>query len=242
MRPESRGSWLFTVRVAGVLALLLPPLRLRLLFTRDEVTAFQLVRQCARSVLQLSGCRVVVQHAERVPTDGSVMFVSNHVSLADAAVLLAALPFDVRFVANHAFAQYPLLGAAIRAASASIVDRGSWRSRAECGQAMVQALPSGRSLLVFPEGGTSDDGSLGPFRSGAFRAAARSGRPVVPIVIRGTRAMCPPGSYWLSNVAVAVELLAPIEARDASREAVHELTARTASAMLQCIHTPCLPV
>ena len=235
MPLESSGSWLFTVRVAAVLALLLPPLRLRLLFTRDEGTAFRMVRQCARSVLQLSACRVSVQHAERVPTDGSVMFVSNHVSLADAAVLLAALPFDVRFVANHAFAQYPLLGAAIRAASASIVDRGSWRSRAECGQAMAQALPSGRSLLVFPEGGTSDDGVLGPFRSGAFRAAARSGRPVVPIVIRGTRAMCPPGTYWLSNVAVAVELLAPIEARDASRDAVHELKARAAAAMQRSI-------
>ena len=238
MPRESRGSWQFTVRVAAVLALLLPPLRVRLLFTRDERTAFRLVRQCARSVLRFSGCRVVVEHAERVPTDGSVMFVSNHVSLADAAVLLAALPFDVRFVANHVFAQYPVLGAAIRAVSVSIVDRGSWRSRAECGQTMTQALSSGRSLLVFPEGGTSDDGLLGPFRSGAFRAAARSGRPVVPVVVRGTRAMCPPGTYWLSNVAVTVELLRPIEARDASRDAVHELKARAAAAIQQCIDTP----
>ena len=103
--------------------LLLPPLRLRLLLTRDERTAFRLVLQCARAVLRLAGCRVSVRHVERVPADGSVMFVSNHVSLADAAVLLAFMPFDLRFVSNHVFAQYPLLGAAIRAASAHIAAR-----------------------------------------------------------------------------------------------------------------------
>ena len=166
------------------------------------------------------------------------MFVSNHVSLADAAVLLAFLPFDLRFVSNHVFAQYPLLGAAIRAASAHIVDRASWRSRAECGQVMTHALSTGRSLLVFPEGTTSDDGRLRPFRNGAFRAAARSGRPVVPVVIRGTRAMVPPDTYLLSNVAVTVELLPSLEARDASRDAVHELKARASAAIQECIDTP----
>ena len=230
-----RGSIVYTLRVVCALLLLLPPLRLRLWLTRDERTAFRHVQRCARAVLRLAGCRVSVSHVERVPTDRPVMFVSNHVSLADAAVLLACLPFNVRFVSNHVFAEYPLLGAAIRAASAHVVDRGSWRSRAECGQAMTNALSAGRSLLVFPEGTTSDDGHLRAFRSGAFRAAARSGCLVVPIAIRGTRAMCPPDTYWLSNVPVTVDVLAPLAARDASREAVNDLRARAASAIQQGI-------
>lgn len=211
--------------------MLLPVLRLRLLLARDEREAFRLVRQCARSVLRLAGCRVVIEHSDRVPTGGPVMFVSNHVSLADAAVLLATLPFDVRFVANHVFAKYPLLGPAIQAVSAHIVDRGSWRSRAECGQAMVEGLSSGSSLLVFPEGGTSEDGELGPFRSGAFRAAARSGQPIVPMVIRGTRAMCPPVGYCLSNVLVTIEILDPLHAHAASRDGIRDLKERTAAVM-----------
>jgi len=52
---------------------------------------------------------------------------------------------------------------------------------------MVDALAGGRSLLVFPEGTTADDGTMLPFRNGAFRAAARTASPVVPIAIRGTR-------------------------------------------------------
>lgn len=174
---------------------------------------------------------MTVEHTGRVPTDVPVMFVSNHVSLADAAVLLAVLPFDIRFVANHVFATYPFLGAAIRAASAHIVDRDSWKSRAECGQTMTDRLSAGQSLLVFPEGGTSDDGRLRPFRRGAFRAAARTGRTIIPVVIQGTRDMLPSDTYLLANAPVSIDVLEPLIARDGSREGVADLTVRTAEAI-----------
>lgn len=237
MSDRRQGSWLFTVRVGLVLAALLPPLRLRLALARDDARAYRLVRDCARRVVTLSGCRVSVEHAERVPSGLPVMFVSNHVSLADAAVLLATLPFDIRFVANHVFAKYPLLGAAIRAASAHIVDRGSWRSRAECGETMTESLAAGQSLLVFPEGGTSDDGRLRPFRRGAFQAAARTGRTIVPIVIRGTRDMFPPDTYVLANARVSVDILDPLIARDGTREGVADLLTRTAAAISIHLHS-----
>jgi 1-acyl-sn-glycerol-3-phosphate acyltransferase len=165
------------------------------------------------------------------------MFVSNHTSLADAAVLLAVLPADVRFVANHVFADYPILGAAIRAASAHIVDRGSWRSRGECGRTMATALGAGQSLFVFPEGTTSTNGALLPFRNGAFRAAVQCAAPVVPVVLRGTRALLPPDTYRLQNAAVEIDLLAPIRPAGRAREAVADLKQQTIaaiSARLEC--------
>ena len=159
------------------------------------------------------------------------MFVSNHVSIADAAVLLAALPLDIRFVANHVYAQYPILGPIIRVASANIVNRGSWRSRGDSGQAMQAGLAAGRSLLVFPEGTTSDTGEMLPFKSGAFRAAARTGCPVVPIAVTGTRELMPANSWLLANVPVAVDVLPPLAASDATREEVAALTERSADAI-----------
>lgn len=226
-----RGSFVFTARAALVLAVLLPPLWLRLIFTRDPRAAFLLVRQCARRVLACIGCHVNVRHLERVPATQPVMFISNHLSVADAAVLLAALPFDVRFVANHVYAGYPLLGAAIRGASANIVDRGSWRSRADSGQAMVDALANGQSLLIFPEGTTADDGQMLPFRNGAFRAAVRTGTVVVPIALSGTREMMPAGRMLLAPVPITVEVLAPIAPAGDGRDAVVTLRERTASAI-----------
>jgi 1-acyl-sn-glycerol-3-phosphate acyltransferase len=163
------------------------------------------------------------------------MLVSNHVSLADAAVLLGALPFDFRFVANSVFARYPLLGPVIRAASANIVDRDSWRSRANSGEAMVSALSSGHSLLVFPEGTTADDGVMLPFRSGAFRAAARTGRPVVPIALRGTRHLLPPNTFWLADVPIEIEVLAPLLARGTSRDSSVDLKDRASAAIRETL-------
>jgi 1-acyl-sn-glycerol-3-phosphate acyltransferase len=230
VKSNPGGSFLFTARVALVLAVLLPLLWIRLAVVRDERRAFELVQRCARRVLRLAGCRMTVLRLDRMPADGQAMLVSNHASLADAAVLLAALPFQFRFVANHVFAGYPILGAAIRAASAHVVDRASWRSRAECGQTMVDALQDGHSLLVFPEG-TTNTGDLLPFRRGAFRAAAQSGRPIVPIALRGTREMFPPDTFRLTNVPITIELLQPIVAADQGRNAIAALRDRAADAI-----------
>ena len=153
------------------------------------------------------------------------MLVSNHASLADAPFLLAALPIDFHFIANHLHAKYPIVGLIVRAASHHIVDRASWRGRAECGRAMVDALRGGGSLLVFPEGTTSGDSRMLPFRNGAFRAAAESGSPIIPIAISGTRRMFPP-SGRLRRSRIDIEILpalsAPRDTRDdivAAREA-----------------------
>lgn len=159
------------------------------------------------------------------------MLVSNHVSIADAAVLLGALPFDVRFVANHIYARYPILGPIIRGASANIVNRSSWRSRADSGQAMQDALASGRSLLVFPEGTTSGSGEMLPFRSGAFRAAARTGRPIVPIALTGTGELMPANSWLLAPASIAIEVLPSIAATDATREGISTLTEQATDAI-----------
>ena len=235
---ESRGSIIFTARVVVVLAVLLPPLWLRLLVTRREQDAFAQVQRCARRVVRALGCRIELRSAGRVPDGETVMFVSNHASIADAAVLIAVLPYDLRFVANHIFAQYPLLGPAIRGASANIVDRGSWRSRADSGRAMVDALARGQSLLVFPEGTTADAGGLLPFRSGAFRAAARTGRRVVPIALRGTRAMMPAGKRLLVNAPVVVEVLEPIAAEGAERDSIARLRDESAAAIAAWLADP----
>ncbi len=68
---------------------------------------------------------------------------------------------------------------------------------------------------MFPEGTTADDGRCCRSGSGAFRAAARTGRPVVPIAIFGTGDLLPPNALRLSNVPVEIELLPPLTALDA---------------------------
>ena len=62
-------------------------------------------------------------------------------------------------------------------------------------------------------------------------AAAQSGRPIVPIALRGTREMFPPDTFRLTNVPITIELLQPIVAADQGRNAIAALRDRAADAI-----------
>ncbi|MGK9806621.1 lysophospholipid acyltransferase family protein, partial [Salmonella enterica subsp. enterica] len=49
---------------------------------------------------------------------------------------------------------------------------------------MLARLRSGRSVGVFPEGGTRDGRELGPFHARIFLAAVEAGVPVQPVALR----------------------------------------------------------
>jgi hypothetical protein len=63
-------------------------------------------------------------------------------------------------------------------------------------KAAADVLRSGGSLLIFPEGTRSPDGTLGPLKSGAAYLAWHLGRPDNPVAITGARAVQPRGR-WL---------------------------------------------
>jgi 1-acyl-sn-glycerol-3-phosphate acyltransferase len=54
----------------------------------------------ARTILVTSGVRLDVTGRERVPREGGVLLVSNHLSMMDIPVLMASLPVSFRFVAK----------------------------------------------------------------------------------------------------------------------------------------------
>jgi 1-acyl-sn-glycerol-3-phosphate acyltransferase len=64
---------------------------------------------------------------------------------------------------------------------------------------------------VFPEATFSRSAAMLPFRLGAFRAAAESRRPVVPIVIRGTRDIMHDRRWLLRRGAIDITIGPPIE-------------------------------
>lgn len=150
-------------------------------------------------------CRVRVRGLENLKSlRGPVLFVSNHISMVDHALIMEALPgrfrrhlaiamegeilrdwvhpvvttnrlTRLRWLAQHAlvvtfFNVFPLPKKS-----------GFRRSFSHAGEMMDR----GQSILVFPEGTRSEDGSLHPFMTGSGLLAAQLGAPVVPIRIDG---------------------------------------------------------
>lgn len=154
--------------------------------------------------------------AEHVPTEGPVILAANHVSFADEFFTpLAARRRVVYFAKAEYFTAPGLRGRAMaaffRGCGHVPVERADTRSAASVIDIGVDVLAEGRVLGIFPEGTRSPDGQLYKFRTGVARLALRSGAPVVPVGLVGTRDVQGPDSKRWHRASVEVNFGRPLE-------------------------------
>jgi 1-acyl-sn-glycerol-3-phosphate acyltransferase len=144
--------------------------------------------------------RPQVTGAEYVPRTGPVIIAGNHISFADQIFTPLAARRRVLYFAKAEYftgtgMRGRLMAGLFHGLGQVPVERGDTRSAAAVVDIGVGLLRQGAVLGIFPEGTRSPDGSLYRFRTGVARLALRSGAPVVPVGIVGTRAVQPPGSH-----------------------------------------------
>jgi len=200
----------FTIYVLALLAISVPPAWAILLLLPCGKRSDLWSKRWARWLIGASGCALSVRGADHVPEDRPVVFVSNHASYLDSIVLMAALPWPYRFVVAHAYTAWPVVGTAIRKSEHITVDRRSAVARARSFDVIEAALRKGSSVLIYPEGRRAHGLVLEAFRGGAFRAAAATGRAVVPITVRGTRVIMGRGVRLLHRGPIDVTIHHPI--------------------------------
>lgn len=124
---------------------------------------------------------------ENVPEEGAAVVVCNHVSFADAVILMGACRRPMRFVMDHRIFRTPILsfvfreGRAIPIASAKEDPAMLERAFDE----VAAALSAGELIAIFPEGAITRTGELQPFRPGITRILERNPVPVVPMALSG---------------------------------------------------------
>ena len=143
-----------------------------------------------------------------IATRGYVV-ISNHESTADP-FLLTHLPFDMRFIAKEELFRLPLIGWLMRLSGDIPLRRGDGASVRAMLEACRTTLRHGLSVFIFPEGTRSPDGSLLPFKDGAFSLAIETGAPLLPLALAGTRSCRPKGSLWFGQARARVRVLQPI--------------------------------
>jgi long-chain acyl-CoA synthetase len=113
------------------------------------------------------------------------IIVANHQSLLDPLWLFSFIPYksrkDIYIAVNkrYSFWQYLLPGF-----NFLFVDREGSKFIPIL-KAEADILKAGKSLVVFPEGTRTADGSIGPFRSGAAFLAYSLGKEIIPVTIDG---------------------------------------------------------
>jgi 1-acyl-sn-glycerol-3-phosphate acyltransferase len=136
--------------------------------------------------------------------------VANHQSIIDICALFRALPVPVRFVIKQELAKVPFIGGYARAMGMVFIERGHAREAAERLHAVVSLVRAGESLCAFPEGTRSRDGSVRPFKGGAFQVALQAGVPVVPIAIDGSGAVLPASGFRVRPGTITLRIGEPI--------------------------------
>ena len=142
-----------------------------------------------RLALASARVRVIPQGFDRIPRAGPVVFTCNHASYIDGLILLATLPRPVVFVAKQELRSTPLVRFVLDRLATRYVERFAVQESVEDAKRLAAAAKAGESLLFFAEGTFRSETGLLPFHLGAFLTAAQSGVPLVPLALRGTRAV-----------------------------------------------------
>ncbi len=138
------------------------------------------------------GWRVKVEGLDNVPTDGPAILCPNHTSVIDSFMMPLVLPRRITFVGKAEYMDDWKTKYLFPAMGMIPIDRGG-------GKAAVRALNTAARVLervelfgIYPEGTRSRDGKLHKGHTGAARLAFRTGAPIIPVGMRGTRDIQPP--------------------------------------------------
>jgi 1-acyl-sn-glycerol-3-phosphate acyltransferase len=184
-------------------------------FVRPRTRLFQnAAHHWSRLIGFISGIKVAASGLKNIPLNKPLILVANHQGAADIPVLLGYLPVRFRFAIKKELFKIPLFGWYLRQAGYFPIDRQVILSAYKTLDQIVGILKSGESVMIFPEGTRSRDGSLGKFKRGSLMAALKSGAPVVPIAIDGSYNIMPKGTYLVRPSRIRLSVGKPIYMTD----------------------------
>lgn len=138
----------------------------------------------ARQRWHARACRILglkIRVTGRPPSLPS-FHVANHISWLDIPVLGALSP--VTFLSKSDVRQWPVIGWFAVRAGTLFIERGGKDASSSAATRIASVLDEGVSVVVFPEGTTSDGSDVHRFHPRLFAVAVQTGRPIQPVAVR----------------------------------------------------------
>jgi len=187
--------------------------------------AYKGIRWWAILAFYGSGFRLKLEKRQELNPNQSYIFIANHTSLADILVMAIIHPqHPIVFVAKEELAKVPLFGRIFKKICI-MVNRSDNTSKRRVFKLAKEKIDLGNSIVIFPEGGVSDDTELimDQFKDGAFAIATITDLPIAVYVIKGLKEMFP--FNWRKGYpgTVEVKMLDIIETKELSLKNINEL-------------------
>lgn len=209
-----------------------PLIVLPLLFKRNgNWLNFIGLRLWAETFRLFTGIWYTIEGKENIKRGVSYIFIPTHTSWMDIPAIPLIANGPIKTLSKKEVGDMPIFGPVARLC-AVMVDRSNPASRIRSIDTMRKALNAGTSLLIYPEGTVNKTQKpLAPFYDGAFKLAAESHRPLVPIVVKGCAKRMPPRSMLISPGLVKIRILPPVDTKSLSAEELSNLKLRMHSYM-----------
>ena len=189
-------------------------------------------RLWGKIALLVNRVKVRVEGIEHLKGEGPYIFMSNHQGTYDIFALLGHLPFQFRWLAKKELFSIPFFGWVMAAAGYISIDREGTRKTVEAMNEAARKIREGMSVVIFPEGSRSPDGSIQPFKKGGFTLAIKSKVPIIPISIIGSREIMPKEKLTVASGEIRIRIDHPIETQNYSlkdRKSLMEKVSKTIS-------------
>ena len=159
---------------------------------------------------KMAGLDIAVKGKHNLEEIRPAVFCFNHQSAADFFIVMKLIRHDFTGIAKKELERTPF-GPIFKVLGAIFVDRSNKTKAIEAMKPAVEALKSGISVAIAPEGTRSGSKALGPFKKGAFHLAMEAGVPIIPIVIKNAYMAMPKGTSMFKPTHIEVVVLDPID-------------------------------
>jgi len=194
--------------------------------TEHDLLTDQTAKKWARSLVKLAGVTVVTTGAEKIPLEGSVLFVSNHQGNFDIPILLGYIDKPKAFIAKIELLKLPLIRTWMIHLKCVFMDRSDIRQSLKVINQAANHLKEGYSMVIFPEGTRSKNKALGEFKPGSLKLALKAGVPIVPVAIEGSYKIMEQNCYMIKPAHVTITIFDPIHTARLTKEQAKDLPER----------------
>jgi len=204
------GGWLFTI-VYWCIAFIFFFGTLKLFADRFLIPVMKL---WARVLLFM--CRIRIEHVNPItfPDRKPRVCVCNHQSLLDILWGSSILPPRAMVIGKKEFIYIPIINILWHLMKNVRIDRGDrQKALASLSGVASEIVANSRSLMIAPEGTRTPDGTIFPFKKGAFYIAIEKGVPIYPFVVHGAHQLLPKNHALPQPGTIRMKFLEPVETK-----------------------------
>jgi 1-acyl-sn-glycerol-3-phosphate acyltransferase len=180
------------------------------LFDRSGRVQHNLARLWSWLIMKTILSPVRVTGMDPVATSRPRVYAVSHASALDIPILYVYLPFQFRIVFKSELLSYPFIGWHLKRSGQVCINQQNPAASIGSIKSALKSLKRGLPLVIFPEGGRSQDGRIQPLLPGAFFLAIKAQAEIVPIALVGTFDLLPMNTYHIKCRPLEMRVGQPI--------------------------------